>query len=178
MAPFSVDLNLEENLFDLGGTPDRAGDLNPAADLQKLFALEDKVYHALDVSGLGVVTFNDGHQFVTADSSSIQRGVDAADVGDTVHVQGSHTYDETVVVNKEDLTIDGDNDSGFGMDPVLTRTTGSQQVLMSINATDVTVQDVHFAITVCCNCSGRDRRDHDRIRWSDLLEQHDQFNGR
>ncbi|MGN6133459.1 MAG: hypothetical protein ACTHOU_03120, partial [Aureliella sp.] len=150
MSPFSQDLNAENNLFELGGvTADRAGALNPVSDLSKLFALEDKITHALDNGALGTVTFNDGHQFVTADSGSIQRGIDAADAGDTVHVQGDHSYDETVVVNKNGVTIDGDDADGAGLAnsaPVLTRTSGSQQVLMSINASDVTVRDMHLTV--------------------------------
>ncbi|MFG0253535.1 MAG: right-handed parallel beta-helix repeat-containing protein, partial [Rhodopirellula sp. JB053] len=99
MAPFAADLNVEENLFDLGASTPRAADLDPVADLADLFALEDKIHHALDVSGLGAVTFSDGHQFVTADSGSIQRGVDAADAADTVNVVGA-TFVEDVNVNK------------------------------------------------------------------------------
>ncbi|MDA8744149.1 tandem-95 repeat protein [Rubripirellula amarantea] len=99
MASFAADLNIEENLFGLGGTPDRASELDPVLDLQKLFALEDKIHHALDVSGLGVVTFSHGHRFVTAESGSIQRGVDAADVGNTVNV-AAETFVEDVDISK------------------------------------------------------------------------------
>ena len=74
------------------------GTLNKAV-LADNFAIEDKVFHALDQSGLGLVTWNPGNLYVTLNSGSIQRGVDAASAGDTVNV-GPGTFHEDVNVNK------------------------------------------------------------------------------
>ncbi len=115
-------------------TADRAGSLSATSDLQKLFALEDKIYHALDVSGLGVVTFNDGHQFVTANSGSIQRGINAADAGDTVHVQGGHSYVENLDVNKT-LTLLGANAGTAG-----TGTRVAESVIRAASVTDAMIE--------------------------------------
>jgi filamentous hemagglutinin family protein len=62
------------------------------------FAIEDRVYHALDTAGLGLATWNPGHLYVTPDSGSIQRGIDACVCG-TVHV-GAGTFTEQVRINK------------------------------------------------------------------------------
>jgi RTX calcium-binding nonapeptide repeat (4 copies) len=55
------------------------------------FAVEDKIYHALDAGGGGLVTYVAGNVYVTNNSGSIQRGVDAVAAGVTVNVgQGSY----------------------------------------------------------------------------------------
>ncbi len=56
------------------------------------------------------------------------------------------------VSHKNGLTIDGDNSTGT--DPVLTRTSGAQQVLMCIDATNVTVRDMHLTVNQNNNGSG------------------------
>src|SRR5690606_10967607 len=60
---------------------------------------EDKVKHAVDISGRGLVTWVDGSVFVTQDSGSIQRGIDAAGAGDTVHVDDG-IFTEQLVIDK------------------------------------------------------------------------------
>jgi filamentous hemagglutinin family protein len=62
------------------------------------FDIEDRVAHALDVSGLGLVTWNAGNVYVTQASGSIQRGLDASSVGGTVNVS-SGTFAESVALN-------------------------------------------------------------------------------
>ncbi|MGC1172238.1 beta strand repeat-containing protein [Polaromonas sp.] len=62
------------------------------------FAIEDRVHHALDVTGLGVVSWEAGNLYVTQASGSIQRGVDAAGIGDTVNVANA-SFAENVAVN-------------------------------------------------------------------------------
>ena len=69
------------------------------------FAIEDRVYHALDFSGLGLVTWDPGHLYVTADSGSIQRGINAACECDMVHV-GAGTFAEQLTIDKS-LTLVG-----------------------------------------------------------------------
>jgi filamentous hemagglutinin family protein len=62
------------------------------------FDIEDRVAHALDVSGLGLVTWNAGNVYVTQASGSIQRGLDAVSAGGTVNVS-SGTFAESVALN-------------------------------------------------------------------------------
>lgn len=62
------------------------------------FAIEDRVHHALDVAGLGVVSWEAGNLYVTQASGSIQRGVDAAGVGNTVNVAAG-AFAENVALN-------------------------------------------------------------------------------
>lgn len=62
------------------------------------FAIEDRVTHALDASGRGLVTWEAGKVYVTQNSGSIQRGVDAAGIGDTVNVANAN-FSENVMVN-------------------------------------------------------------------------------
>lgn len=69
------------------------------------FAIEDRVLHALDVTGLGVVRWEAGNVYVTQASGSIQRGVDAAGIGDTVNVANA-SFAENVTVNaRRDLAF-------------------------------------------------------------------------
>lgn len=77
------------------------------ATLAENFAIEDKIDHALDVSGLGLVTWKDNNVFVTQDSNSIQRGVDASNVGGIVNLNDG-TYNENVNVNKS-VSINGNS---------------------------------------------------------------------
>lgn len=69
------------------------------------FAVEDRVTHALDTTGRGLVTWTAGNVYVTQNSGSIQRGIDAAGIGDTVNV-ASANFAENVAVNaRRDLAF-------------------------------------------------------------------------
>ncbi len=81
------------------------GKTGATANLAQNLAIEDKVSHALDVAGKGLVTWNAGNIYVTQGSGSIQRGVDNAVTGGKVWV-GAGTFNENVNVNKS-VTIDG-----------------------------------------------------------------------
>jgi hypothetical protein len=71
------------------------------------FAVEDRVLHALDFTGLGLVTWSPGNVYVTQASGSIQRGVDAASAGNTVNVAAG-AYAENVTVNSpRNLSFNG-----------------------------------------------------------------------
>lgn len=69
------------------------------------FAIEDRVFHALDAAGLGLVTWDPGNAYVTQASGSIQRGIDAACTCTTVHV-GAGTFAEQLTIDKS-LTLVG-----------------------------------------------------------------------
>jgi peptidoglycan hydrolase CwlO-like protein len=65
--------------------------------LAQNFAIEDKVFHALDQSGLGLVRYVSGQMFVTQLSGSIQRAIDVANSGDIINVQAG-TYAESLTI--------------------------------------------------------------------------------
>jgi hypothetical protein len=85
-----------------------AGD---SATLAQQFVIEDKLTHAPDQLGVGLVRVKQSQVFVTA-SGSIQRGISAASVGDVVHV-GAGTYPETITVSKA-VELRGPN---YGINP-------------------------------------------------------------
>lgn len=66
------------------------------------YAIEDRVTHALDGAGRGLVRWEDGKVYVTPSSGSVQRGLDAADTGDTVAVADS-SYAEQVQVGRRQM---------------------------------------------------------------------------
>ncbi|MES2510571.1 MAG: filamentous hemagglutinin N-terminal domain-containing protein [Pseudomonadota bacterium] len=61
------------------------------------FAIEDRVKHALDSTGRGLVTWTAGNVYVTQSSGSVQRGADASTTGGTVNVAAG-TYAEDVTL--------------------------------------------------------------------------------
>lgn len=69
------------------------------------FDIEDRVYHALDDSTVGLVTWTPNNVYVTPDSGSIQRGINAATVGGTVNVEAG-VYQEQLTISKA-LTVTG-----------------------------------------------------------------------
>ncbi|MBA4329380.1 MAG: hypothetical protein C0428_14210 [Polaromonas sp.] len=69
------------------------------------FAIEDRVTHALDATGRGLVTWNAGNVYVTQNSGSIQRGVDAAGIGDTVNVANASFADNVALTTRRDLAF-------------------------------------------------------------------------
>lgn len=69
------------------------------------FAIEDRVTHALDAGGRGLVTWTTGNVYVTQNSGSIQRGVDAAGTGDTVNVANASFAENVAVNTRRDLAF-------------------------------------------------------------------------
>ena len=71
------------------------------------FDIEDRVGHALDADGAGLVTWNVNNLYVTEKSGSIQRGVDNIVSGGTVNVkEGLYEIDSTIIIDKP-LTLLG-----------------------------------------------------------------------
>lgn len=65
----------------------------------QLFATEDRIDHATDTAGLGLVRVKAANVYVTVNSGSIQRGINPASSGDVVNVNDG-TYPESLNVNK------------------------------------------------------------------------------
>lgn len=81
------------------------GKLGADMTLAELFATEDKIQHQLDNAALGLVRVKAANLYVTPNSGSIQRGIDAAAIGDTVHVAAGN-FTENLVLNKR-VVLDG-----------------------------------------------------------------------
>ncbi|MHC4840848.1 MAG: beta strand repeat-containing protein, partial [Planctomycetota bacterium] len=75
------------------------------------FEIEDHILHAIDDSARGFVRIEATTVYVTTNSGLIQRGVNAANAGDTLEVQAG-LFAELVTVNKP-LTMQGEQ---FGAD--------------------------------------------------------------
>ncbi len=98
------------------------GTVGPADNtLADLYAVEDKIADAIDVSGFGLVRLRAGNVYVTPNSffplagtttPSIQRGIDAASSGDTVNVEAG-TYSGDINIDKS-LSLQG---AEAGVDP-------------------------------------------------------------
>jgi hypothetical protein len=74
--------------------------------LPQNLAAEDKIVHELDAATLGFIRVKAGNIFVTPDSGSIQRGIDAAAAGEVLNI-ATGTYAESVDVNKA-ITLFGE----------------------------------------------------------------------
>ncbi len=68
------------------------------------FAIEDMITHKLDDAELGLVTWVTENVYITPNSGSIQRGIDAV-IGSTVNVAAG-IYNEHVIIDKS-LTLQG-----------------------------------------------------------------------
>lgn len=100
------------------------------------FAIEDRVTHALDTTGRGLVTWTQGNVYVTQNSGSLQRGVDAVVAGGTVNVAGgTHVQTQTLLVNRS-LTLAG---SGQGSTVIDAR--GVSGYGINVTADNVSLRD-------------------------------------
>jgi len=72
------------------------------------YRIEDKIFHKVDDSNKGLVTWVANNVYVTdgGTDNNINRGIFAASAGDTVNVEAG-TYDEDVNVNKANLKLLG-----------------------------------------------------------------------
>ncbi|MBX3400314.1 MAG: right-handed parallel beta-helix repeat-containing protein [Gemmataceae bacterium] len=76
-----------------------------AATITNNFAIEDEINHALDAAGRGLVRYVAQNVYVTTNSGSIQRGVNASVNGDTVNVSAG-SYAGGILIDRT-LTITG-----------------------------------------------------------------------
>lgn len=114
------------------------------------YRIADAILDALDAAGRGLVTFVAGSVYVTRQSGSIQRAVNAAPAGDTIDVQAGGSYANYTVGSKP-LTLafqDGPTlqlaaDAAFAPDSTTLRVTGGPQ-----NYTHITIQPGGRAGTV------------------------------
>lgn len=103
--------------------------------LAQLFVTEDRIDHATDTAGLGLVRVKAANVYVTGSSGSIQRGINPATAGDTVNVNDG-IYDGKVTINKAVAllsangsaftTIQDSAPTGLGTIQVVGPTTGVQ----------------------------------------------------
>jgi hypothetical protein len=97
MAPWSADLNIENNQFASATLPANM------TNTQR-YALEDKVFHKLDGTALGLVTWVPNNVYVTTNTLGIQNAVDIVPVTYTVNTQ-TGTYTEMVDASAKDLSL-------------------------------------------------------------------------
>lgn len=100
------------------------------------FAIEDRVTHALDATGRGLVTWTDGNVYVTQASGSIQRGVDAVASGGTVNVGGGTYVQPSTLVVDRSVTLAG---SGQGATVIDAR--GVSGYGINVTADNVSLRD-------------------------------------
>lgn len=92
----TVDLTDSNVAVNTGATP---AAVSGAWALADLFAVEDHTFHSLDASGTGLVRWVEDNLYVTQNSGKIQRGVDAAVDGNTIHVQAGSYAEATGPAN-------------------------------------------------------------------------------
>lgn len=100
------------------------------------FAIEDRVTHALDTTGRGLVTWTDGNVYVTQASGSIQRGVNAVVAGGTVNVGGGTYVQPSTLVVDRSVTLAG---SGQGSTVIDAR--GVSGYGINVTADNVSLKD-------------------------------------
>src|SRR5207253_2100789 len=81
--------------LEIDATTDTFAVVPAPSTLSDYFTIEDRIIDGLDATGAGLVRLNAGNVYVTQQSGSIQRGVDQASDGDTIHVQAG-TFIENV----------------------------------------------------------------------------------
>ncbi|MFN3932427.1 MAG: beta strand repeat-containing protein [Brevundimonas sp.] len=86
------------------------GELGSAMSDAELFALEARIHHGVDQTGVGRVSVVDGHLFVTQGSGvdAALRALALADSGDTLNLSaGTHTLTNTLFIQDDSITVAG-----------------------------------------------------------------------
>ena len=121
------------------------GKTGTTADLSENLAIEDKVFHTMDASTSGLVTWVPSNVYVTTNTLGIQRGVDAASTGYIVNVaQGAFT--ENLNINKA-VALKGANSdaTACGSRGPESKIAPASGLPVSVTADDVTING--FEIT-------------------------------
>ncbi|WP_372947734.1 right-handed parallel beta-helix repeat-containing protein, partial [Mariniphaga sp.] len=120
-----------------------AGKTGETASVSENLAIEDKVFHAMDYAGLGLVTWKSSNVYVTTNTLGINRGIEV--VPNSIVNVGPGTFNENVVVDKS-VTLLGTNANlacgSRGAESVIAPTAG---LPVSVTADDVTING--FEIT-------------------------------
>ncbi|MFM7767618.1 MAG: beta strand repeat-containing protein, partial [Bacteroidota bacterium] len=85
------------------------GQTGATATLSQNYSIEDKVYHKTDNAASGFVRVKADNVFVTNNSGSIQRGVEAATANNTINVDAGSYSDNISISGKDGLLIKGPN---------------------------------------------------------------------
>ncbi|MCL4205578.1 MAG: hypothetical protein KJ000_24115 [Pirellulaceae bacterium] len=128
----------------VGNTLQLNGNLLDTSERADNFEIEDRITHALDNGTFGRVTWVPDSVYVTTSTLGIQRGIDVADAGDTVHIAaGTYVHTGQIDVDKSVTII------GAGQDETIIRrsgqATGTELRTVQVNAPDVTFQSLQFA---------------------------------
>jgi len=141
----SGNLDVSHNTYD--------GKLPSAMTQSELFSLEDKIVHRIDDSNFGFAVVKSHEVFVTTNSytpswsalpytgtltPSIQRGITAAGIGDTVNVAAG-TYNESLTIAKS-MILQGDP---TGSRPLIELPDGTAGTV-TITANNVTIQGLQI----------------------------------
>ncbi len=115
--------------------------------------IEDRIVHGPDAAGLGTVTWITGNVFVTPDSGSVGRGIEAASPGDTVTVApGTYTQHTAAVISNAVTVRSEGGDCGAGV--ILTGTNGIFRI--ADGASGVTIQGFRFVGVTGDDCISGD----------------------
>ena len=100
------------------------------AVLTSPYRIEDKIFHALDAGGGGLVTYIANNVYVTQSSGSIQRGVDAVGAGGTVNVETAVNSRFTVGAKLATVAFQNGPSLGLQADPL-----NPGQVMLAVSGT-------------------------------------------
>ncbi len=103
------------------------------------FDIEDRIYHKLDNGLKGLVTWIADNVYVTENSGSVQRGVDAASAGWDVNVAAG-TFVEDVEIDKS-LTLTGQGPASTTINPALNTNYAITVSKDNVNIQDLTITD-------------------------------------
>lgn len=115
------------------------GQVGSAMSLTDLFTVEDRVQHKVDDASLGLVRVKADNVYVTLSSGSIQRGIDAAALGNTVNV-GAGTFTENLALNKRVILAGQGSGANPAADTIINAVAANTPVII-VSASGASVGD-------------------------------------